>query len=194
MFHHSDRCKLNETIYLFSTQDGTLLPLLWIWITRLKSLIISILSFSAGQTRYKISMFVFERYVRNCIIISGTKGRTSVKIKTWKHIKSSPNFVQQEVCIKVSFTELNVSMKVIQGGKSMTQIMAHYVDFSVYNTQEAASEYLWLCFTAFHVLFLEDPIKFMLVESQQENQVLSYLLLKPIEASYALVNGIFYHN
>lgn len=76
----------------------------------------------------------------------------------------------------------------------MTQIMAHYVDFSVYNTQEAASEYLWLCFTAFHVLFLEDPIKFMLVESQQENQVLSYLLLKPIEASYALVNGIFYHN
>lgn len=126
MFHHSDRCKINETIYLFSTQDGTLLPLLWIWITRLKSLIISILSFSAGQTRYKISMFVFERYVRNCIIISGTKGRTSVKIKTCKHIKSSPNFVQQEVCIKVSFTELNVSMKVIQGGKSMTQIVAHY--------------------------------------------------------------------
>ena len=87
-----------------------------------------------------------------------------------------------------------MSLKVIQGGKSVTQIIAHYIDFSVYNGQEVASKHLQLCFTAFHMLFLEDLIKFMLVESEQEDRVLSYLLLKPMEASYALVNGIFYHN
>lgn len=70
-------------------------------------------------------------------------------------------------------------MKVIQGGKSVTQIIAHYIDFSVYNSK-VASEHLRLCFTAFHMLFLEHLIKFMLVEYKQENCILSYLLLNPI--------------
>lgn len=62
-----------------------------------------------------------------------------------------------------------MSMKVIQGEKSVTQIIACYIDFSVYNGQEVASEHLLLCFIAFHMLFLEDVIKFMSVESEQEN-------------------------
>lgn len=73
-----------------------------------------------------------------------------------------------------------MSMKVIQGRKSVTRIIAHYIHFSVYNSKEVASEHLRLCFTAFHMLFLEHLIKFMLVEYKQENRILSYLLLSPI--------------